>query len=114
MLLSDKSRQLANDVPMRRGAFVAGDPSGGMCECKISYHPSKHPVYTPSDWDEAGCGDSVILRSSAVPDSRLNLEFVYGYAGADNTASNIFYNCNCQVRTSVQESWSKYVEKQRS
>jgi hypothetical protein len=98
MLLSDRSRQLATEVPTRKGAFAVGDVRAANTECKVSYHPSKMPVLSPSDWEEKGVGDEVIARSSEVPDTRLQLEFVYGYAGIENLASNVFYNCERQVR----------------
>jgi microtubule-associated protein-like 6 len=43
---------------------------------KIQYRECKKGVWPPSDWDPA-----LAARSSQLPDSRLTLEFVYGYDG---------------------------------
>jgi hypothetical protein len=99
MVLSDRSRLLATEMPTRKGAYVGGDVSAGHCQCKIVYYQSKKPVYTPSGWAAHGAGDVIIQRSSCVPESRLVLEFVYGYDGICNTSANVFYNCQRQVRS---------------
>jgi hypothetical protein len=44
---------------------------------KISYSKCRKFVYTPTGWEPA----AVVARSSELPDKRLALEFVYGYAG---------------------------------
>lgn len=98
LLLADRSRLLAAELPCRRGAFVAGEAAAGVRECKIVYPQCKTPAFTPSSWAEAGVGAACVARSSAVPDTRLQLEFVYGYEGVNNTGSNVFYNCQRQVR----------------
>ena len=98
LAIADASRQLAAGVPNRKGAFAAVDDAAGHSGCKITYYPSKTPVYTPSGWTDAGAGQDVIARSSQVPASRLELEFAYGYDGISNTSANVFYNCQRQVR----------------
>jgi hypothetical protein len=97
VILSDRSRLLASDMPFRKGAFVAGDLEAGRSERKIVYPPSKTAVYTPSEWSDGKTGKACIAHSSMVPDSRLELEFVYGYDGMSNTSTNLFYNFKRQV-----------------
>ncbi len=58
----------------RKGAFVAGQPTN--FHGKILYDKCRKYVCTPSDWDPR-----LVERSSELPDARLVLEFVYGYAG---------------------------------
>ncbi|KXZ56858.1 hypothetical protein GPECTOR_1g774 [Gonium pectorale] len=53
---------------------------------KITYRPCRKPVFPPSNWD-----GTAALRSAKKPKAGLKLEFVYGYAGVENTASNIFF-----------------------
>jgi hypothetical protein len=95
VLLSERSRLLASELPVRKGAFTAGDFEGARSASKIVYAPCKTAVHTPSDWSETGA--ACIARSSTVPDSRLELDFVYGYDGMSNTSTNVFYNCQRQV-----------------
>lgn len=59
---------------MRKGAFIAGQ--SGNFNGKIIYEECRKPVYTPSNWDP-----SLVDRSAELPDARLALEFIYGYAG---------------------------------
>lgn len=59
---------------VQRGAYPAGRPATHMG--KIVYPECKKGVWPPSGWDPA-----LGLRSSAVPDARLALEWVHGYDG---------------------------------
>jgi echinoderm microtubule-associated protein-like 6 len=59
---------------VRKGAFIAGQ--GGAFSGKIIYPECRKPVYTPSGWDPA-----LADRSAELPNARLVLEYVYGYAG---------------------------------
>jgi microtubule-associated protein-like 6 len=59
---------------VRKGAFMPGQSAN--FQGKIIYEECRKPVYTPSNWDPA-----LATRSAALPDARLMLEFVYGYAG---------------------------------
>ncbi|KAJ9506292.1 hypothetical protein QJQ45_013870, partial [Haematococcus lacustris] len=84
MLLTQPARQLAEDLPTRKGAFTAG--SSAQFNGKILYRHCRKPVYTPSDWDPG-----LAERSSDLPSARLVLDFVYGYQGKENTSQNLFY-----------------------
>ena len=61
-------------VAVRKGAFIAGQSAN--FQGKIIYEECRKPVYTPSNWDPA-----LAARSATLPDARLMLEFVYGFAG---------------------------------
>ena len=41
-------------------------------------------VFAPDDWDS-----KLAERSGTLPNAQLQLEFVYGYAGAHDAASNL-------------------------
>ena len=59
---------------VRKGAFIAGQATSFTG--KIIYPECRKPVFTPSGWDPA-----LVERSSELPNARLVLEHVYGYAG---------------------------------
>eukprot|EP00951_Prasinocladus_malaysianus_P037146 scaffold396928_cov43-Prasinocladus_malaysianus.AAC.1 len=73
-LLARPARQVAENLPVRKGAFVVGERADHMG--KIIYKECKSGVFPPTDWDPA-----LADRASDLPDARLMLEFVYGYAG---------------------------------
>ncbi|KAK9809912.1 hypothetical protein WJX72_001539 [[Myrmecia] bisecta] len=82
-LLTRPARQLSVKEPLRKGPFLAGqsaDFSG-----RILYAPARRPVWTPTDWQPEAAA-----RSAQLPDARLRLDYVYGYAGVNNTHQNIF------------------------
>jgi len=83
-LLARPARQMAENLPVRKGAFTVGGPADHMG--KIVYKECKSGVFPPTDWDP-----SLAERASDLPNSRLVLEFVYGYAGLMNSSPNIFY-----------------------
>ncbi|GFR41097.1 hypothetical protein Agub_g1741 [Astrephomene gubernaculifera] len=82
-LLSSPMRLLALE-PEQKGPYKAGRDAS--FRGKITYRYCRKPVFPPSDWDGAPA-----LRSAKKPKPGLKLEFVYGYGGVDNTASNIFF-----------------------
>lgn len=86
-MLTHPLRQLADSAPVRRGAFVAGQSAA--FHGKIIYPPCRTGVFTPSDWDPALAG-----RSAELPETRLHLEFVYGYDGVAATSPNLFYSAS--------------------
>lgn len=49
-------------------------------------------VFPPSNWD-----GSDAIRSGEPPTAGLNLEFVYGYAGMNNTAPNVFFTAQGRI-----------------
>jgi len=86
-LVTQPARQLASEMPVRKGAFQAGYSAN--FHGKIIYPKCRKPVYTPSDWDPA-----LAERSSDLPDARLVLQYIYGYQGKENTAQNLFYTAD--------------------
>lgn len=50
------------------------------------------PVFTPSNWD-----GSPAYRSAKKPKAGLQLEYVYGYAGHNNTAPNLFWTADYKI-----------------
>ncbi|PNH12713.1 Lipoxygenase y domain-containing protein 1 [Tetrabaena socialis] len=82
-LLSSPARLLALE-PEQKGPYKANRDT--TFRGKITYRYCRKPVFPPSDWD-----GSPALRSARKPKAGLQLEFVYGYAGVENTASNIFF-----------------------
>lgn len=98
LVLPSSAAKATADAPAKRRPFAAGAAPGAVAPpaaCKITYWPCKTPVFTPSRWPQIG--QEAIERSSRVPDARLRLEFVYGYAGFNTTSCNLFYNCNREV-----------------
>mmetsp|Transcript_34365 Transcript_34365/g.76299 ORF Transcript_34365/g.76299 Transcript_34365/m.76299 type:complete len:1172 (-) Transcript_34365:306-3821(-) len=89
-LLTQPARQMAEDLPSRKGAFQAG--ANANFSGKILYKQCRKPVYTPTDWDPR-----LADRSAELPLARLVLEFVYGYEGKENTAQNLFYTSEGKV-----------------
>uniref|UniRef100_A0A383VWQ6 EML-like second beta-propeller domain-containing protein n=1 Tax=Tetradesmus obliquus TaxID=3088 RepID=A0A383VWQ6_TETOB len=89
-LITQPSRQLAQESAVRKGAFMPGQSAN--FRGKIIYEECRKPVWTPSDWDPR-----LAERSAELPDARLQLEFVYGYTGAQSTGQCLFYNCQGQV-----------------
>ncbi|GLC44364.1 hypothetical protein PLESTF_000049800 [Pleodorina starrii] len=81
-LLSSPARLLALE-PEQKGPYKAGKDV--TFRGKITYRYCRKPVFPPSNWD-----GTPALRSARKPKPGLKLEFVYGYAGVENTASNIF------------------------
>ncbi|KAK9824333.1 hypothetical protein WJX72_009517 [[Myrmecia] bisecta] len=77
-------------APSRKGAFKPGEDAS--FRGKISYRYCKKAVFPPSDWD-----GSLAARSAALPKAGLELEFVYGYDGKENTAPNVFYNAEGRI-----------------
>ena len=53
---------------------------------KIIYPKCRSTVFPPSEFDARN-----VARSGKAPDAELELDHVYGYAGLNNTAPNIFY-----------------------
>ena len=53
---------------------------------KILYPKCRTTVFPPTEFDGRN-----VVRSGKAPDAELELDHVYGYAGLDNTAPNIFY-----------------------
>ena len=49
-------------------------------------------VFPPSEFDPKN-----VVRSSKAPSAELELEHVYGYAGLENTAPNLFYLTSGEV-----------------
>ncbi|GIL99608.1 hypothetical protein Vretimale_4736, partial [Volvox reticuliferus] len=82
-LLSSPARLLALE-PEQKGPYKAGKEA--TFRGKITYRYCRKPVFPPSNWD-----GTPALRSARKPKPGLKLEFVYGYAGVENTASNIFF-----------------------
>ena len=54
---------------------------------KIIYSKCRSTVFPPSEFDAR----RTLARSGKAPDAELELDHVYGYAGLNNTAPNIFY-----------------------
>lgn len=59
---------------VKKGPFRAGQSYN--FRGKILYEECRKPVYTPSDWDPA-----LGARSAELPNTRLVLDFIYGYNG---------------------------------
>lgn len=99
LVLPTSAGKAAAAAPSKRRPFAPAPPGSTVttAPCKITYYPCKTPVFTPSRWPQVG--PKAIERSTRVPDARLRLEFVYGYAGFNTTSCNLFYNCNRQVRS---------------
>lgn len=74
-LLARPARAAAENEPTRKGAFTVDGRAD--FHGKIIYKECKSGVFPPSGWD----GPAVAARSSDLPDARLVLDFVYGYAG---------------------------------
>eukprot|EP00873_Tetraselmis_striata_P042208 jgi/Tetstr1/462472/TSEL_007468.t1 len=74
----------AGDNVQRRNPYKAGEPATYVGE--ILYPQCRKGVFPPSDWDP-----SIADRSAMLPDIELELDFVYGYSGLQNTAPNLFY-----------------------
>ena len=53
---------------------------------KIIYPKCRSTVFPPSEFDARN-----VARSGKAPDAELELDHVYGYAGVNNTAPNMFY-----------------------
>ena len=53
---------------------------------KIIYPKCRLGVFPPSEFDPEN-----VVRSSKAPSAELELEHVYGYAGLENTAPNLYY-----------------------
>lgn len=99
LVLPSSAAKATAEAPAKRRPFAAGGAPSAVAPSapsKITYWPCKTPVFTPSRWPQIG--QQAIQRSARVPDARLRLEFVYGYAGFNTTSCNLFYNCNRQVR----------------
>jgi hypothetical protein len=94
ILLSGTAAKVAAEAPTKREPF-SGTSAPTAANCKISYKPCKTPVFTPTNWPRTA--DTCVSRSASLPDARLHLEFVYGYAGFNNAACNLFYNCHREV-----------------
>jgi len=88
-LLESPARQ-AGYARVRRGAFESGVPA--THRGKILYPPCRTGVFPPSDWSPR-----LAERSGEKPGPGLKLEFVYGYAGLRNNASNLFYTKDGRV-----------------
>jgi len=88
-LLESPARQ-AGYARVRRGAFEAGVQA--THRGKILYPPCRTGVFPPSDWSP-----HLAERSGEKPGPGLKLEFVYGYAGLRNNASNLFYTKDGRV-----------------
>ncbi|KAG2499991.1 hypothetical protein HYH03_002273 [Edaphochlamys debaryana] len=82
-LLASPARLLALE-PEQKGPYKAGRDAS--FRGKIVYRYCRKPVFPPSNWDGLPA-----LRSARKPKAGLKLEFVYGYAGVENTSTNIFY-----------------------
>ncbi|KAG2422675.1 hypothetical protein HXX76_015839 [Chlamydomonas incerta] len=91
VLLTQPSRQLAEEMPIRAGPFK--DVGATNFHGKIKDKHCRKPLYTPTNWDPSVDG----ARSAELPNSRLVLQFVYGYNGKDSTAQNLFYNALGQM-----------------
>ena len=59
---------------------------------KIIYPKCRSTVFPPSEFDPKN-----VVRSSKAPSATLELEHVYGYAGLENTAPNLFYLTSGEV-----------------
>eukprot|EP00892_Ulva_mutabilis_P007281 jgi/Ulvmu1/4925/UM203_0004.1 len=98
LILPSAAVRATADAPAKRRPFAAGAAAGASAPaeaCKLTYRPCKTPVFTPTRWP--AMAQEAVERSSRVPDARLRLEFVYGYAGFNTTSCNLFYNCNREV-----------------
>ena len=71
-------------------AFTAGVPA--HFNGKIVYPQCRTGVFTPTDWNP-----ELARRSAQRPRASLQLEFVYGYGGLDNTSPNLFYTSNGSI-----------------
>lgn len=94
---------------VQRGAYQAGKPATHIG--KILYPQCKKGVWPPSDWNP-----QLAERSAQLPDSRLMLEFVYGYDGFQGTSPNIFYLSTGEVvyyAAGVAIVYNKATHKQR-
>lgn len=94
LLLANSSSKATSEAPTKRQPF-SRTSAPTVANCKISYRPCKTPVFTPTEWPRTG--EEIVERSAQLPDARMLLDFVYGYAGFNNTSCNLFYNCNRQV-----------------
>jgi len=102
LILPSAAVKATADAPAKRRPFTSGTDATGAAPafaCKLTYRPCKTPVFTPSRWPDVA--HEAIERSSRVPDARLRLNFVYGYAGFNTTSCNLFYNCNREVLPSA-------------
>ena len=106
-LLVGRSRLMGINAKVQRGAFEASpQPKAGLDirprqklpkqprpgGLKIIYPECRKGVFTPSSFS---VGE--VALSSRVPDARLELEHVYGYAGLKNTSTNLFYDAAGRV-----------------
>ncbi|GIL71076.1 hypothetical protein Vretimale_17844 [Volvox reticuliferus] len=91
ILLTQPSRQLAEEMAIRHGPFK--DVMAANFHGKIKDKRCRKPLYTPTNWDPQVDG----ARSAELPNKRLVLNFVYGYNGKDATSQNLFYNAAGQV-----------------
>ncbi|GFR42918.1 hypothetical protein Agub_g3918, partial [Astrephomene gubernaculifera] len=91
VLLTQPSRQLAEEMPIRAGPFR--DVHAAQFHGKIKDRRCRKPLYTPANWDP----QLDAARSAELPNTRLVLQFVYGYNGKDATSQNLFYNCLGQL-----------------
>ena len=88
-LLASPSRLLGMEKLMDakerdRHGYDDGDDFGH--DGKILYPKCRGGVFPPSEFDP-----ELVRRSACAPEAELELEHVYGYAGLDNTSSNLFY-----------------------
>jgi hypothetical protein len=67
----------ANGLTVRKGA---------LCDGRVLYPKCKNAVFPATDFMPQN-----VLRSDCPPKASLQLEHVYGYAGKDNAAPNIFF-----------------------
>ncbi|GLC69071.1 hypothetical protein PLESTF_000783800 [Pleodorina starrii] len=91
VLLTQPSRQLAEEMPIRHGPFK--DVMAANFHGKIKDKRCRKPLYTPTSWDP----QVDAARSAELPNKRLVLNFVYGYNGKDATSQNLFYNSSGQA-----------------
>lgn len=86
-LLLNKTLRGKNGVEnMVDVAFLVGD-------AKVDYPKSTMGVFPPSGFD-----DRLAKRSMKLPRAHMYLEHVYGYAGFNNLANNLFYTHNTDAR----------------
>ena len=94
-LLSAPSRLLGMEpifdaAEAGKHGFDAGDDF--THDGKIIYPKCRSTVFPPSEFDPKN-----VVRSSKAPSATLELEHVYGYAGLENTAPNLFYLTSGEV-----------------
>ena len=86
LLMGAPRAALKGSAPMATGPLTPQQLTQPLIG-KIRYPQSKAGVFAPTDWDPV-----LAQRSARLPNTRLQLSFVFGYDGKQATSPNLFYN----------------------